>query len=227
MFRAGNYPTSRGGETPWGGTDDWGSVSTNIEWGIGSGGLDSDNWDTGAESGSWDTGGSDWDTGGEFDDWGPNTYADYGTSGSGGDLGTEGDSESGKGNGRSMARRLLDFAKGFLGRPEVQEKAKQVAKDYGSVALAGAVENAGLYKDGKVRKTGVLKALFRPKKTARKALTGAGLAVGDKARKDSKDWRDTAVNKGKDLAYEEARKRTAGLKGGRFMVAAAGIVLGR
>lgn len=220
MFRANNYLTSSGSETLWGDTGDWGSVSTDIEWGIGSGGLDSGSWDTSAESGGWDTGG-------ELDDWGPNTYSDYGISGGGEDLGTEGDSESGKGNGRSMARRLLDSAKGFLGRPEVQEKAKQVAKDYGSVALAGAVENAGLYKDGKVRKTGVLKALFRPKKTARKALTGAGLAVGDKARKDSKDWRDTAVNKGKDLAYEEARKRTAGLKGGRFMVAAAGIVLGR
>ncbi len=136
--------------------------------------------------------------------WSPDQQADYNIPIDGSNLGTWGDVQKGEGGGRSLSRRLVDAAKGFLGNPETQDKAKQVVRDYGKVALSGAVENAGLYSNGHVRKRGVLKAIFMPKRAARKAVFGATGEVTRKARSDSEHLTMQAKEKLTEEGYRRA-----------------------
>ncbi|MBP7821057.1 hypothetical protein KA043_03050 [Candidatus Saccharibacteria bacterium] len=136
--------------------------------------------------------------------WSPDQQANYNIPIDGSSLGTWGDGEDGGGDGRSVSKRLVDATKGFLGNPETQDKAKQFIWDYGKVALSGAIENAGIYSDGRIRKSGVLKAIIMPKRAARKAVFGATGEVTRKARSDSEHLTMQAKEKLTEEGYRRA-----------------------
>lgn len=86
----------------------------------------------------------------------------------------------------SVGNRLQEALK----NPELQKEAKDAARRIGDAALRGAVERSGLGKidddgDVKIRKLGVLKAAFNPRKAAvnaaRGAVSGARKGVVDEA----------------------------------------------
>ena len=110
----------------------------------------------------------------------------------GSSLGEFGDGRTGQGNGRSVAKRIVDCVRGFLGNPEVQSKAKDIVSDYGEAAARGAGIIVDDEKNGgtRVKKRGVMLAIFRPKKTAAKAAVG----VGKKLNEDTEHLQRQAVH---------------------------------
>ena len=195
-------------------THDWGVVSSNTE-DTGNGWDNMDDWgaistpQAETHNSGWDIPVSDYDTWDTASSVAEKTHEydsgwDFGIPQDEANLGSWGSPDRGEGKGRTMAKRIIESIKGFIGNPETQDKAKQVARDYGKVALSGAVENAGLYSNGRVRKRGVLKAIFMPKRAARKAIFGATGEVSRKARSDSEHLTTQAKEKLTEEGYRRA-----------------------
>lgn len=178
--------------TSWDNLDDWGGGSWSTPTSAESADWGSDPWQTHADTHVWGNQESDVGSLDQYEDpWGSNDFDNLVSY------------ESGGGKLRKMAKAVIEAIKGKIGSPEAQDMAKQIAADYGRIALMGALDNTGITKDGRIRKRGVIKALFMPKRAARKAVMGAAGGLTEKARQDT-EWYSGQV---KDRLVDESTKR--------------------
>ncbi len=187
------------------GIDDWGWDSLSSESSI-------DEWNPGAQNGanikdsyaeelSWESGDDSFDYSSAQNGLTEDPWAQFGKADNFVDTTTP---ERGNGKIKNMARALIEAIKGKIGSPETQDMAKQVARDYGRVALMGALDSSGIAKDGRIRKRGVLKAIFMPKRTARQAAFGAASEVTKKAKSDTENVTSQAKEKLSREVYRRA-----------------------
>ena len=117
---------------------------------------------------------------------------------------------------QGIARKLIDALKNKFTSPEVQDAAKQVVSDYGKVALMGALDSSGIMKNGRIRKRGVLKAIFMPKRKARQAAMGAFSEVRGQFRSDTQAVRSNLETR---LTQEAEKKygKIGGIVVGRLV----------